>query len=337
MKSFFIKSIVLLTGIIAVTSCTSDSKIEEPLVYPNPYKVLEDLNTINNNLTIKMLNRTTAISVGELGYIIKTIDQGVTWQKLDAQTTNTINDVSFTSEQTGWIAGNLGVIKKTTDGGATWTDKVPVAGTLTAAENVLAVNFFNDNLGVCATSLGKILITKDGGTTWTVKLAKNAAGTADIVTALRSIYIKDATTFYIVGTAGVLLKTTDFGTTFKVILTAPITNVATPVLYRIVAPSQNLAYICGASGIVLKLNLATDALTLANPPVTETLRGINFIDENVGFAVGSFGLVFKTKDAGATWSREKSGVSITLTDVAYWNENLGYIAGSKAILKTKQE
>jgi photosystem II stability/assembly factor-like uncharacterized protein len=336
MKSFFIKSIVLLTGIIAVTSCTSDSKIEEPLVYPNPYKVLEDLNTINNNLTIKMLNRTTAISVGELGYVIKTIDQGVTWQKLDAQTTNTINDVSFTSEQTGWIAGNLGVIKKTTDGGTTWTDKAPVAGTLTAVENVLAVNFFNDNLGVCATSLGKILITKDGGTTWTTKVAKTTAG-VDIITALRSIYIKDVNTFYIVGTSGILLKTNDFGANFTQILTAPTTNVAAPVLYRIVAPSQNLAYICGASGIVLKLNLATDGLTLANPPVTETLRGINFIDENVGFAVGSFGLVFKTKDAGATWSREKSGVSITLTDVAYWNEDLGYIAGSKAILKTKQE
>ncbi|CAA9199513.1 WD40/YVTN/BNR-like repeat-containing protein [Flavobacterium collinsii] len=335
MKSIFIKSLALIAGIISMISCTgSDSKIEAPLVYPNPYKVLEDLNTINENTTLKMLNRTTAISVGQLGYIITTTDQGVTWQKLDAKTTNNLNDISFTSEQSGWVVGNGAIIKKTRDQGATWTDKVPA--TLLATENVLAVNLFNENLGACTTATGKILITKDGGTTWVIKSAK-ATNEKDIVTALRAIYIKDATTFYIVGAAGVLLKTTNFGDTFTIIPTSQVTNVAAATFYRIAAPSQNVAYSCGSNGIVLKINLANDALTLINPPMTETMQGINFLTDNLGYVVGRFGLIFKTEDSGASWSRMKSGVSVTLTDVAYWNDSLGYVAGSKTILKTKQE
>jgi photosystem II stability/assembly factor-like uncharacterized protein len=198
------------------------------------------------------------------------------------------------------------------------------------------VNLFNENLGACTTATGKILITKDGGTTWVIKSAKATNG-KDIVTALRAIYIKDATTFYIVGAAGVLLKTTNFGDTFTIIPTSQVTNVAAATFYRIAAPSQNVAYSCGSNGIVLKINLANDALTLINPPMTETMQGINFLTDNLGYVVGRFGLIFKTEDSGASWSRMKSGVSVTLTDVAYWNDSLGYVAGSKTILKTKQE
>jgi photosystem II stability/assembly factor-like uncharacterized protein len=335
MKSIFIKSIALIAGIISMVSCTgSDSNIEAPLVYPNPYKVLEDLNTINNNSSLKMLNRTTAISVGELGYVIKTTDQGVSWQKLDAKTTNNLTDISFTSEQLGWVVGNGAIIKKTTDQGLTWTDKVPL--TLAVTENVLAVKFLDENLGVCTTATGKILITKDAGVTWSIKTAKAADG-KDIVTALRAIYIKDATTFYIVGAAGVILKTINCGDSFTVIPTSQATNVAAPTFYRITAPSQNVAYSCGSNGIVLKVNLANDALTLINPPMTETMYGINFLTDNLGYVVGKYGLIFKTVDSGASWSRMKSGVSVTLTDVAYWNDKLGYVAGSKVMLKTKQE
>ncbi len=333
MKSIFSTSITLIAGIVLMVSCTSSSSdIAAPLMYPNPYKVLEDLNTINENATLKMLSRTTAISVGQLGFVIKTTDQGVTWQKMDAQTTNNLTDISFTTEQSGWVVGNGATIKKTTNQGLTWVDKVPVA--LAVTENVLAVNFLTENLGVCTTATGKILITKDGGVTWTIKVVKGNDG-KDIVTALRSVYIKDATTFYIVGAAGVLLKTTNSGDTFTIIPTSQISNVAAATFYRIKVASQNTAYVCGSNGIVLKINLANDALTLINPPMTEPMQGINFLTDNLGYVVGRFGLIFKTEDGGVSWNRMKSGVSVTLTDVAYWDENTGFIAGSKVILKSK--
>ncbi|ENI5844901.1 hypothetical protein ABZI28_000463 [Flavobacterium psychrophilum] len=334
MKTFSIKRLILmLLAIVSLASCTR-TDIEAPLVYPNPYKVLEDLNTIKDYATIKVISRTTAMAVGDMGQVIKTTDQGVTWDKLDLGTTNYLNDVDFTSDQIGWIVGESSVIKKTTNQGLNWTDKKPA--TLPSTENVLAVKFLNENIGVCTTATGKILMTQDGGENWTIKVAKNAIG-ADIVTALRSIYIKDTTTFYLVGSAGIILKTTDFGTTFTVLPTAQATNSATTILYRIKSPSNKVAYTCGSGGMVLKINLENDAITSVKPPMTETMFGISFINDNVGYLVGKFGLIFKTTDAGTSWIREKSGVSSTLTDVAYWDENLGYIVGNKLILKSKKD
>jgi len=69
-----------------------------------------------------------------------------------------------------------------------------------------------------------------------------------------------------------------------------------------------------------------------NSGTTETLGGIDFVDENYGFSVGNMGTILKTEDGGQRWIQKTSGVSVTLTDVAFVDYSTGYVTGRNGII-----
>ncbi len=81
---------------------------------------------------------------------------------------NRLNDVCFTSPNTGIAVGDFGTILRTTDGGINWV--LQASGT---ARNLNAVSFADDSNGMIATAPsdfleggGIVLITTDGGKNW---------------------------------------------------------------------------------------------------------------------------------------------------------------------------
>jgi photosystem II stability/assembly factor-like uncharacterized protein len=85
------------------------------------------------------------------------------WTPLNSNTTNTLNDVYFVIQDTGFVVGNNGDLLKTIDAGANWT-KVNHSAT----HDLRAIYFPSKQVGYMDG-----LKTVDGGMTWSPLIMPN--------------------------------------------------------------------------------------------------------------------------------------------------------------------
>lgn len=116
------------------------------------------------------------------GYILKTIDGGVTWVEVLSATlgTQTINAVWAYDKNLVVAAGNNGVIYKSEDGGQTWKDITAV--TTVGSTNLLVAKVPPNRPKeiYIGTSNGRIYRSIDGGTTFSrVPFTGDSVGTVD--------------------------------------------------------------------------------------------------------------------------------------------------------------
>ncbi|MBX7045631.1 MAG: T9SS type A sorting domain-containing protein [Ignavibacteria bacterium] len=71
--------------------------------------------------SIKHIDASTAIGVGNTGKILKSTNGGNNWFEQSSNVTNNLLRVTFINQETGWIGGDYGLILKTTTGGVTTT------------------------------------------------------------------------------------------------------------------------------------------------------------------------------------------------------------------------
>jgi len=88
----------------------------------------------NDLMDIFIIDATTAVAIGRVGTIIKTSDEGTTWEFQTSGTNYNLNSVYFTDSNIGWIVGDGGTILKTTDGGTHWNTEI--SGTIKILESV---------------------------------------------------------------------------------------------------------------------------------------------------------------------------------------------------------
>lgn len=60
------------------------------------------------------------IAVGDQGTVIRSGDEGQTWQQLKTPFSVMLTSIFFTDEQHGWLAGHDGLLAKTEDSGVSW-------------------------------------------------------------------------------------------------------------------------------------------------------------------------------------------------------------------------
>jgi photosystem II stability/assembly factor-like uncharacterized protein len=80
--------------------------------------------------------RDIAFALGARGDLARTTDGGATWRQLRVSTTADLEDVSFTSADTGYVLDQRGGLFRTANGGQSWQTLDPGAGT---AFSVLAL------------------------------------------------------------------------------------------------------------------------------------------------------------------------------------------------------
>ena len=83
-----------------------------------------------------------------------------------------------------------------------------------------------------------------------------------------------------------------------------LTSLQTGIFSGISAPSANVVYVCGSSGMIYKTSNGGDTWTPSNSSTTRNLNALYFWNEKRGFAVGDSGTILYTDNGDITRLRE---------------------------------
>ena len=277
------------------------------------------------------------MAVGVDGAIIKTIDGGINWEKINSGTNATLFSISFANDTIGFAAGHTGntpTILKTIDGGASWFSSS--SGVVGGLESVYFTDPENGyvaggGVGVGWDDNGAVHKTTDGGATWTHVLTRgfycvNAYFSSPDTGFVLTFHLNPS----VYGRKYEISKTTDGGVSWNHYLIGEIDEVG---VRAVSLPDNNTGYAACEGGIIFK---TTDGgVTWAELAfITEKhLYSAFFTDINTGYIVGE-GVILETNDGGATWYQDTT-VTEYLSSVHFPSADTGYIAGDNGtILKT---
>jgi photosystem II stability/assembly factor-like uncharacterized protein len=211
------------------------------------------------------------VTVGYQGRILRSENNGQTWQEVPSPVDWSLNQVTFVGEY-GWAVGHKGSIIHTRDGGKTWTQQQ-----VDTQKAIMAVSFVDKLHGWAAGDESTLLWTDNGGETWKVeRIEVSQVGlSADTLLAVPDIiyydiHFIDTQTGWMVGEYGNIRHTSDGGKTWD--------SQHESLLDEMVAKGGN-----------------KDVMTLG------ALFHVHFDDPNHGMAVGAGGSVIATDDGGQKW------------------------------------
>jgi len=144
--------------------------------------------------------------------LLKTTN-GMDWQEVTVPASTLLNRIYFIDDNNGFILGFDGRLLHSGDGGETWT--AIESGT---NRNLEDITFTDEETGFIIGSLyqhgNMILATDNGGMNWEVVYEDNLAGFEH---ALSRIRFYDRQNGYVVGSSGLILRTTDGGQTWETV------------------------------------------------------------------------------------------------------------------------
>ena len=122
-----------------------------------------------------------------------------------------------------------------------------------------------------------------------------------------------------VGNSGVILKTTDGGTTW-----VAQTSGTTKILEQVFFIDANTGWIAGHNNTVLLTTDGGTTWTAISILSTASFNSISFSDASKGIICGFNGKMYRSADGGNTWSQESTGTTNALFDA----EIIGFAVGS---------
>ena len=273
--------------------------------------------------SIYFLDDNTGWVVGQRKAIIKTEDGGKSWQvKMSSNSSDVnLNSVFFINKNIGWAAANNATIIYTTDGGTSWQDQE--SGLEKNSDiNINSIYFKNENLGWAVSNNGVILITTNGGINW----LNNKNATNQVNGKIK--FIGD--TGFAFGKDGVVFKTEDNGSTWKIFVHDPLwmfgddyfiddlngwfTNVGN------YAKEKGGTYKTTDGGITWRCQTDVE---------TYYATGIYFIDKNIGNLIGLENRIFHTTDGGVTWIRIPINdiPQVNFRSISFFDKSNGIVVG----------
>ena len=229
------------------------------------------------------------VAVGWNGLVYRSIDFGSNWDSLANFTSETLFDVFFINETTGWIVGLNGKIFKTTDAGLNWAEQ-----SSNVSNALFAVDFINADLGLCSGELGKIIRTTDGGNTWEL------IQTGLSFELIYDIQMINENLAYASCSAGIVLQTTDGGQSWNAFNTG-----VNKELSDIDFISESIGIAVGTQGTILRTDNGGVNWSVQNSFTNQNLESICFIDENSATAVGWAGTILHTANGGVTFIEDE--------------------------------
>jgi photosystem II stability/assembly factor-like uncharacterized protein len=219
--------------------------------FPSSVSLPLTVSGFNSIATSKIVSDRTIWMVGASGTILKTTDGGSTWPAQTSGTTNDLNSISATDGNTAWSVGGGGTILRALNGSNTWDPYSPGSPSPLAGYNFVSIAAVDTNTA-WAVGLSSNLIQGSIQDSRIVKvtIANGVASwetQTSVPTQLTSIAAVDARTAWAVGLGGIILKTTDGGTTWVTQNSGTANN-----LLSVAAVDANTAWVVGSDGLILK-------------------------------------------------------------------------------------
>jgi photosystem II stability/assembly factor-like uncharacterized protein len=287
--------------------------------------------TTNNLFSVHFVNDNEGWAVGFSNTILHTTNGGGTWTAQTNQSGVTVSSylgVRFLDSNIGWAGGGSEVVR-TTDGGASWTGQgatqdgrfrnnlfavSSTAAWIPARNSTLTVRWFSrftvgvgeqnfNVLGGSSQYFDMYFTDIDNG--W-------AVGTGPIVhitngssaspsfgfqtscpcPTLNGIHMLNSITGWAVGNGGLILKTTDGGSTWPAQTSGTTTN-----LRSVHFVDANTGWAVGNGGLILASTDGGATWTPETSGVTADLRRVFFVNANTGYVVGNNGTILKRTNA----------------------------------------
>lgn len=288
----------------------------------NPRSTSNDLNDI------QFIDSDKGWIVGESGTILITIDGGMSWEKIESNTTQHLGCVNFITGGKGWIQGN-DIILHSENGGLSWQAQVTNTNTnsssisFTDMENGWAIGPLKTKWSWVGTnSYNALMRTSDGGNTWEPVL---------------NIHDKIITVCFTDPLHGWILNAWSY---------PPYWDWGGDILFT---DDGGLTYQEQYSGSFLRTIFFLDALhgwALSYNNVMITVDGgstwleveensgkdIFFADQQNGWIVGFGGKISRSSDGGMTWTDQNSGISKDLNASWFVDNYTGWAVGESGII-----
>ncbi len=169
-------------------------------------------------MAVYFMNNDTGFAVGQKvfmsfrGIIIKTLNGGANWELVFScgPDYGSLSSICFTDQNNGFVSGQknyTGYLVKTTNGGTTWTGNY-----VNIAQGLNFSHFPNSNIGYAVgndSNMNRIILkTTNGGNDWSLQYTGGPYGLG-----LSCVNFLNENNGFVVGSKGLILKTTSGGTT----------------------------------------------------------------------------------------------------------------------------
>lgn len=260
------------------------------------------------------------------GMVIRTTDQGKTWQGTVIRSAYQLESIHFTSKLVGYTSGldqNFsGAIYKTTDGGATWLDITP-----STAFALWGNYFLDDNTGMVVGGgcgeVQKFYRTTNGGNSWSVFIGEVPnTGLTDVM-----LYSKDGLGY--ASSSGRIWKTTDGGRSWGIFSRSGSEDWQEDI--HVKGNTFLVPYSTGCTGGGNDGGVRSSldgGKSWRQFRTGQSMFGTFLIDSLRGWACGWNGSVYYTPDGGKTWMLKNCGIDgASLDDFWFINDTLGWVVG----------
>jgi photosystem II stability/assembly factor-like uncharacterized protein len=327
--------------------------------------------TQKNNTIFRLWKKIVLASCLVILTMLNPFEASAQWVMLNAGTIADLNEIVFTSRDTGYIVGSRGTLLKTNNGGQTWN--ALSNGHLLDLHDVF---FLNSEEGWVVGDSGLISHTLDGGASWINAFLPNAASinlhaitavNADIIFVggsnwLTAVYLfksvdgghtfqashvdsflwaiditKIGMVTQSVGyalTRGMVLKTIDGGLQWKIADTGSVFSFA---MYSVLEdfslfPNSDTMFVCG--WYPAYFGKSTDAAAHFAHDYEHDYTCLDFINRSTGY-VGGWKWLRKTVNGGQNFVDASGGDSSYFAAVQgldFWDEQTGYACGKKGLI-----
>ena len=237
---------------------------------------------------------------------------------------NTLSNVDFVNNNTGYAAGDYGTLLKTTDGGAIWNQISSGTG-----KDLLSLNFINENTGFVGGSRQLLRKTTDGGNSWQ-NLQLPVQGQWDTAYYVMDINFVTQNTGYVVGffqLESKIWKTTDGGNTWSIKGTG-----GADYLKRTYFLDENNGFAFGGpaySEVIKTTNGGAHWFSVSQE--SYIAYSMSFINSTTGVYGCAEGRVYRTTDGGNTWNFAMCPSSLDITSIHFINSTTGFGFGSGSV------
>jgi photosystem II stability/assembly factor-like uncharacterized protein len=248
--------------------------------------------------SIYFVNQNKGWIAGSQGTLLETTDGGATWKTSPKFTGDTIRDIYFSDEQTGWIlcernifnAGTLSpsYILKTNNGGQTW-NQVTLDGD--GKERLSRIFFSTDGFGRAVGESGTFYAMQDDRNTWRK---------TNLPVPFRMLDGKffNQNNGLVVGGGGTALLTEDGGNSWT---NSNFSVKSSSKLNSVFFINRNTGWAVGAGGKIYNTINGGKFWHEQNSTIKQDLFDIFFLNAAEGWAVGDNGILVNTTSGGNVW------------------------------------